>query len=222
MTGEIVTPSRRAKVDAFLQRNRETIAAGGRGRLIFALDATASRQPTWDAAATLQSEMFAMVAKVGGLEVQLVYYLGVGKLEFSEWTSNAHDLAARMRRVRCESGETQILRTLRHIRGEHARKPIGAAIFVGDCVEEEPGVLYDATAGLPSLFLFQEGADPKVAIVFRELAGLTKGAYAKFDSGAARELAELLRAVAVFAAGGMRALTDLRTEGAHRLLTQLK
>ena len=58
--------------------------------------------------------------------------------------------------------------------------------------------------------------------MFRELARLTKGAYAKFDSGAARELAELLRAVAVFAAGGMRALTDLRTEGAHRLLTQLK
>jgi hypothetical protein len=78
-----------------------------------------------------------------------------------------------------------------------------------------------AAAGLPQLFLFQEGADPKAEIVFRELARLTKGAYAKFDSGASRELAELLRAVAAFAAGGMRALTELRTDGARRLLTQL-
>ena len=78
-------------------------------------------------------------------------------------------------------------------------------------------MLYDA-AGLPPLFSFQEGADPEAEIVFRKLAGLTRGACAKFDSSAARELAELLRAVAAFAAGGMRALTDLRTEGARRLL----
>jgi hypothetical protein len=221
MTNDL-TVSRRAAAEAYLERNRQALAAGGRARLIFALDATMSRSKTWDVAATLQSEMFTTLATVGGLEVQLVYYLGVGKFEFSEWTSNAHDLAARMRRVRCESGETQILRTLRHIRGEHARKLIRAAIFVGDCVEEEPGVLYDAAEGLPPLFLFQEGADPKAEVVFRELARLTKGAYSKFDSGAARELAELLGAVAAFAAGGMRALTELRTEGARRLLTQLK
>jgi hypothetical protein len=82
-------------------------------------------------------------------------------------------------------------------------------------------LLYDAAVGLPPLFLFQEGADPRAEAAFRELARLTKGAYAKFDSGAARELAELLRAVAAFAAGGMRALTELRTDGARRLLTQL-
>ena len=72
------------------------------------------------------------------------------------------------------------------------------------------------------MFLFQEGTDPKAEIVFRKLARLTKGAYTRFDSGAARELAELLRAVAVFAGGGMSSLTDLRTECARRLLTQLK
>jgi hypothetical protein len=214
--------SRRAAAEAYLQRNRQALAAGGRARLVFALDVTASREKTWDLATALQAQMFETVAKVGGLEVQLVYFLGVGKFEFSEWTTNAHDLAAQMRTVRCESGETQILRTLRHIRAEHARKPIGAAVYIGDCVEEEPGVLYDAAAGLPPLFLFQEGAEPTAEIVFRELARLTKGAYAKFDSSAARELAELLRAVAAFAAGGTRALIDLRTEGARRLLSQLK
>jgi hypothetical protein len=131
-------------------------------------------------------------------------------------------LADKMRRISWVAGETQIARVLAHIRNEHRRKSISAAIFIGDAVEEEPEVLYDAAAGLPPLFLFQEGSDPTVEVVFRRLKDLTKGAYAKFGSGVARELAELLRAVAAFAAGGMRALTDLRTEGARRLLTELK
>jgi hypothetical protein len=67
--------------------------------------------------------------------------------------------------------------------------------------------------------MFQEGVDPRASIVFPELARRTKGAFAKFDSNAARELADLLRAVAAFATGGIKALTDLRTEGARTLLT---
>ena len=191
-------------------------------RLIFSLDGTASRERTWDLAAHLQSEMFETLAEAGGLAVQLTHFRGHNKFEVTGWSTSPRDLAARMRQIRCETGKTQIVRVLTHIRTEHATKSIAAAIYIGDSVEEEPGVLYDAAAGLLPLFVFQEGADPKAEIVFRELARLTKGAYAKFDSGAARELAELLRAVAVFAAGGMRALTDLRTEGARRLLTQLK
>ena len=41
------------EVDAFLAQARAmapATVAGGRGRLIFALDATMSRQPTWDTA----------------------------------------------------------------------------------------------------------------------------------------------------------------------------
>jgi hypothetical protein len=223
MTGDL-TPAqlqRAAAVDTFLQRNREAVAAAGRGRLIIALDATMSRQPTWDIAIELQAEMFAEAAKVGGLQVQLVFFRD-NECRASDWTANAHALADKMRRISCVAGKTQIARVLAHIRNEHRRKPISAAIFIGDAVEEEPSVLYDAAARLPPLFLFQEGAHPRAEIVFRELAHLTKGAYAKFDSGVARELADLLRAGAAFAAGGMRALTDLRTEGARRLLTQLK
>jgi hypothetical protein len=140
----------------------------------------------------------------------------------SDWTANAHALVDKMRKIPCVAGETQIARVFAHVRNECGRKPISGVVYIGDAVEEEPGVLYDAAAGLPPLFLFQEGADPKAEMVFRELARRTKGAYARFDSGAAHELAELLRAVAAFAAGGMRALSDLRTERARRLLTQLK
>ena len=222
MSGEIVTPSRRAMVDAFLQRNREAIAAGGRGRLIFALDATASRQPTWDAAVGLQAEMFAEVGRIGALQVQLVFY-GGNECRASDWTDSAHALADKIRKISCVGGATQIGRVLAHIRQEHRRRPVGAAVFVGDCCEERSGTLYDVAAGLGApLFMFQEGVDPRASIVFPELARRTKGAFARLDSNAARELAELLRAVAAFAAGGTRALTDLRTEGARRLLTQLK
>lgn len=117
------------------------------------------------------------------------------------------------------------------------RERVAAAIFVGDACEEVPGVLYDAAAGSPPIFCFQEAdnmvvridrygqiepSSEKVETVFREIARLTKGAYSKFDAGAARQLGELLRAVAVFATGGLSALADLRTDSARKLLTQLK
>ena len=55
-------------VDDFLQKvalTPVTKAAGSRGRLMFAIDATASREPTWDMACHLQSEMFEETAALG-------------------------------------------------------------------------------------------------------------------------------------------------------------
>jgi hypothetical protein len=128
-----------------------------------------------------------------------------------------------MSRITCATGYTQIGRVLAHLRKEHTQRQVSAAIFVGDAMEEKSHTLYDAAAGLGvPLFVFQEGSDPEVEKVFREMARLTKGAYSSFTPGAARELAELLRAGAVFAAGGLTALADLHTEGARRLLSQLK
>jgi hypothetical protein len=73
------------------------------------------------------------------------------------------------------------------------------------------------------LFVFGEGADEHATPVFKELARLSGGAYAPFDSGSAAQLRELLRAVAVYAAGGLAALQDRRNEaGAVKLLAQLK
>jgi hypothetical protein len=195
------------------------MATVARGRLIFTLDATMSRQPTWDLTARLQAEMFEQAA---GLEIQLVYFRGLDECRASGWTTNPRELANKMSKISCATGETQIGRILSHVKKEHAKQPISAVCFVGDACEEEPGTLYDRTARLPPLFLFQEGPDVKVEQVFRELARLTKGAYDKFDTGAAQKLGELLRAVAAFAVGGVTALADLRTDSARKLLTQLK
>jgi hypothetical protein len=210
-----------------------------RGRLIFALDATGSREPAWDMACTLQADMFREAASIGSLDVQLVYYRG-DEVRHSAWLSDAGELVGRMRTIRCLAGTTRIARVLRHIRTEHERGKIGAAIFIGDAVEEHPRELYDAAAnlGVP-IFMFQEGdgaviyldqrgevslASPpqKVEQVFREIARLSGGAYGKFDAGAARQLGELLRAVAAFAVGGIAALADQCTDSARKLLGQMK
>jgi hypothetical protein len=221
-------PARISKpVADYLARAQATPPA----RLAIVLDATMSRQGTWDQACQWQSEMPIEAARLGGIAIQLIYFLG-DEFHFLDWTISAHELAARMRRIQCKAGETQYGRAFAHIRSEHQKKKIDAAIIVGDAVEEEPPVLYDAAAGLGvPLFMFQEGDDPvrfprsdnlTVEQVFREFKRLTGGAYARFDSNAARQLPELLRAVAAFATGGRTALERLGSDSARKLLTQLK
>jgi hypothetical protein len=206
-----------------------------RGRLVFALDATASREETWDLATQLQASMFEEAAKIGSLDVQLVYYRGTNEVRASAWTSNPHALVGWMNKITCAAGATKIARILQHIRTENAREKVAAAIFVGDACEELPSDLYDAAAGLTvPAFLFQEGDASatlplafdrpplKVEQVFRELARLTNGAWARFDANAASKLGELLRAVAAFAIGGTQALANQQTDSARKLLGQMK
>ena len=202
----------------------KTTAAGG--RLIFALDATASRQPTWDTACQLQAEMFREVATIGGLSVQLVYYRGLAECRSSRWVSQPEHLTGLMERIDCRMGHTQIGKVLAHARRESELLKVQALVFVGDAMEENPDDLArDAAAlgkaGVPA-FMFQEGTSRQVEAVFREIAQLTKGAYCRFDPGAARQLAELLKAVAVYATGGLTALAGRKDAGAIKLLTQLR
>jgi hypothetical protein len=205
------------RVDDFL--NKVT----ARGRLIFALDATGSRDETWDLACRLQADMFAEAGKLGGLETQLVYFRGLSECKSSPWTSDTREITNLMVRIKCMAGTTQIGRVLAHIRKEHAQQKVNAAIFIGDAIEEDAQTLYDAAIGLGvPIFLFQERNDPLVKDTFKQIATLTNGAYFQFDAGAAHELAELLRAVAAFAVGGLTALADQRTDASRKLLGQMK
>ena len=202
----------------------------GHGRLIFGLDATMSRQPTWDLACQLQAEMFEAAAATGGLAIQLVYYRGLGECRASPWMDDARKLGAMMARIDCQGGRTQIGRVLRHAAREAGEAPVSALVFVGDAMEEmldqlcaEAGPL--ALRGVPA-FMFQEGRDPGVERAFREIARLTRGAWCRFDAGAAAELRALLRAVAAYAAGGARALVALAKSGdgggAQRLIAAMR
>ncbi len=224
--------SSRAEVDTFLTQVKAlgpAVMAGARGRLVFALDATMSRQPTWDQACVLQAEMFREAAAAGGLDIQLVYYRGLAECRASPWVAEPDRLGALMSRIDCRGGHTQIAKILAHVRRENDKAKIGALVFVGDAMEES---LDDLCAGAGELglrsvpaFMFQEGYDPVCEQAFRELARLSRGAYCRFAPGAAHELGELLRAAAAYAAGGMKALADLQARhstGAARLLEQLK
>jgi len=224
--------STRADIEAFLAKVKgiaPSTEPGRRGRLIFALDATMSRQPTWDTACRLQADMFLEAAAIGGLDVQLVYYRGLSECRASHWVSQAERLAELMSRIDCRGGHTQIGKVIAHAKRESQGTKVQAVVFVGDAMEEKLDDLCHAAGelgllGVPA-FMFQEGEDAIAEQAFREIARLTRGAYCRFDPGAAHQLAELLRAAAAYAAGGMRALADLsarRAAGAVKLLEQMR
>ena len=224
--------SARSEVDAFIAdvKSRAPASAGGeRGRLLFAMDATMSRQPTWDRALAIQAEMFRETARIGGLDVQLVYFRGFGECRTSKWVNDPTALARLMTGIDCRGGNTQISKVLSHIKRVGANRKINAAVLVGDAFEEgidqvcasagEVGLM-----GIP-MFMFHEGQDQLAERAFREIARLTGGAFCRLDSGAAGQLRELLSAVAVYAAGGRRALEDYaqsRSRDTALLLQQLK
>lgn len=223
--------SPRGEIESFLSQVKSLgprSAPGQRGRLIFALDATMSRQPTWNTARRLQGEMFREAASIGGLDIQLVYYRGFGECRASAWVSQPERLAGLMENIGCMGGHTQIEKILGHARRETQKTKVQALVFVGDAMEESVDDLCKAAGELALLgvpvFMFQEGDDPVAEPAFREIARLTRGAYCRFAPGAAQELAELLRAVAAYAAGGLKALADAsrRSGATQKLLQQLR
>ena len=199
------------------------------GRLLFAIDATASREAAWDLATSVQAEMFLSASGLGGLDVRLAFYRGFDEFKVSRWTSDGRELARLMSSVRCLAGRTQIARVLRYAGEQRRESRIDAVIFVGDCCEEdvdqvghEAGQL--GLLGLP-VFVFHEGNDRTASRLFPQIAKLTRGAYCKFDRNSPDELRRLLGAVAAYAAGGLKALDDLtrrNNSGALKLIGQLR
>jgi hypothetical protein len=209
-----VTATLPPRLAAFLERVDPV-----RGRVILAIDATASRQPTWDKSAQLQAEMFAAVP--AGLDVQLVFYRAI-ECVASKWFSDTRMLAAAMRKVMCLAGHTQLEKVLRHTQTENQRDKVGALIVISDACEEDPDALYLRAVDLHvPIFLFQEGTNPAVAAIYDRLARITGGAFCQLNQNSAQHLGDLLRAVAAFASGGVKALTAQQTEAATLLLTQI-
>ena len=211
---------------AFLDEVKATHALAARGRLIFGLDATASRNRTWDMATTLTAGMFREAGAIGGLDLQLVYYRGDRECRASCWVSDADRLLKMMTKIACEPGETQIERILAHAIKETAKLQVNALVFIGDAIEESLDILVARARELGRLgapvFMFQEGNHPGVQRAFQDIATNTGGAYAKFDAGAAKQLGELLRAVARFATGGIAALEGRKDAASTLLLGQMK
>lgn len=219
----------RSDVDQFLAQLKQMPRAAGSGRLIFALDATASRQATWNQASELQAQMFNEAKTLGGLAVQLCYFRGFREFYTSPWHSDSAELLATMQGLRCEAGMTQIASVLKHALDENAQRPLSGVVFIGDCLEEGIDTLAESAGKLGLLrvpvFMFQEGNDSVAQRGFGDIARLSGGAHGRFDSGSAAQLRSLLRAVAAYAAGGTQGLAQLGRRDAEArqavaLLTQ--
>ena len=218
------------EVDGFLAKVRSTPLATpleGRGRLIFAMDATASREASWTQASRLQGDMFTHTRGIGQLDVQLLYYRGQYECRASSWVNNSKTLLKLMQSVHCKAGMTQIERVLKHTLAEAADTPVQALVFIGDCVEEDAYNLTELAGRLKIVgilaFIFQEGYDEHASQVFGRIARLSGGAHCRFDHRSAQQLGDLLNAVATYAAGGAAALEQLAhaNNAAIKLLQQL-
>jgi len=226
-TPTVTSPS----VNQFLAKLATTPvkSSAGKARLIFAMDATASREPSWDHACHLQGEMFAATDALGGLSVQLCYYRGFAEFQADPWCDNTSTLLNQMLSVRCLGGHTRIKRVLEHTLTSHEQRSVQAVVFVSDAMEENPDTLCQLAGKLGllniPLFMFQEGQDVQTRHIFTQMAECSGGAYAPFDLNSAHELKQLLSAVAVFAAGGRLALEDYSRrsgDNIERLTRQLK
>jgi len=185
-----VKPSASSDIAAFVTKARAMSphGAGANGRLVFALDATMSRQPTWDMACALQADMFREASSIGSLDVRLVYYRGLNECRASGWISDSAKLAKLMGGIDCRGGHTQIGKVLSEARREAVASGIRAVVFVGDAMEESADDLCARAGELGLLkvpvFMFQEGHDEVAEHTFREIARLTGGAWCRFDPGA--------------------------------------
>ena len=218
--------SGRKDVEAFLSKIATMSRTTGDARLIFSLDATASRQSTWDVASHLQTEMFMSAQSLGGLHVQLCYFRGFAEFYSSSWQSNADELLRVMSGIYCQAGATQLERVLRHGLDENNRNKIKCIVYIGDAMEENIDILAQLAGKLGLLnipvFMFQERGDAVTRRAFIEISRLSGGAYSQFDEASADQLRELLRAVAIYAAGGLKALQNFSKAAPHavKLLEQ--
>src|SRR5256885_3256810 len=156
-------PSAAEDIAAFVAKARAMSPhrAGARGRLVFALDATMSRQPTWDMACALQADMFREAAALGSLDIRLVYYRGLNECRATGWISDSTQLAKLMGKIDCRGGNTQIGKVLSEARREAVASAVRAGVFVGDAMEEGVDDLCAKAGELGLLkgsgFMFLEG-----------------------------------------------------------------
>jgi hypothetical protein len=218
-------------VDKFLEK--ATGRSQGVGRIVFAIDATASRGPTWDMARGLTGDMIREATSVGRLELQLVFFRGGSdsreECVASDWISDPTRFAQIIAKVECRAGYTQITRALAHGRRETTKDKVNAMVLIGDACEPVEDTMDSVSVEAAELgrsklpvFAFLEGRDALAETGFHKIAELSGGAFGRFDAGGVKQLGELIKAVAAFAAGGAQALEGRQDEASMLLLEQMR
>lgn len=190
----------------------KAIAVTQRPRLLFAMDATASREASWNVAKEITGAMFEAVP--GELDVALAYHSGGRLREMTPFSSEARAFLDKVQSVHCFAGRT----ALNEILDKASITPgLKALIYIGDCFEEDPREAVELAQQLKlkgvRCFIFhdtssqEQGYDTEAArTAFDEIARITGGALLPFDETSPDLVRELLAAIAIYAAGGMKAL----------------
>ncbi|WP_235355384.1 vWA domain-containing protein [Aliterella atlantica] len=190
----------------------KAIANPKRPRLLFAMDATASREASWNIAKEITGAMFEAVP--GELDVALVYHSGGRLQQMTEFSSQAKAFLDKVQSVRCSAGGT----ALNQILDAATQAPgLKALIYIGDCFEENPALAVELAEQLKlrgvRCFMFHDsssqsqGYDTQGASrVFKEIARITGGALLPFHEKSPALVRELLAAIALYATGGIKAL----------------
>jgi hypothetical protein len=200
-------------------------SAPSRPRLVFAVDATASREPAWAAARQVTDAL--VKALPGELDVALAIHGGSRVHTFTAFTNDARTLRDLAAGVGCHAGMTRLLPILD---ASLKRQAVRVVIYVGDVFEEslpQGRQLADqmGAQGI-KLIVLHDTADRSArrdAEVFWDLAKRTGGCVLPFDATASGRLRDLLSAVAVYAVGGEKLLRERRhaLPGAVALLEHL-
>jgi hypothetical protein len=194
-----------------------------RGCLGMVIDATASRDASWNAAKKIQRQLFARVSGDNRMVLRLVVMRGGGFKDYG-WHTDGEKLGSLIDRMQTDSGNTRIVDSLRaFIREPGGHKP-AALILVGDCCEEKNADVLNAARELSQngirVYAFHETVggttdrranNSNAENLFRQVAAITGGAFAKFGNG--MPLADLCNAVAAYCAGGEEALKALGRRG---------
>jgi hypothetical protein len=221
-----VTPAAETLLTA-LGHARPPAATGtpARPRLIFAVDATASREPAWVAARQVTDAL--VKALPGQLDVALAVHGGSRVHIFTEFTNEPAALRDRAAGVVCEAGLTRLLPIL----SVSLKQPaVRVVVYIGDVFEENVAKGRQLTDAMGKqgirLIVLHDTADPAArrdAELFWDLAKRTGGCVMPFDASSSGRLRDLLSAVAVYAVGGEKLLRERRHDlpGAVALLEHL-
>src|SRR5262249_45195432 len=102
-----------------------------RPRLVFAVDATASREPAWAAARQVTDAL--VKALPGELDVALAVHGGARVHTFTEFTNNPATLRDRAAGISCIAGMTRLLPILAT---SLKRQAVRVIVYIGDVFEE--------------------------------------------------------------------------------------
>lgn len=195
-------------------------------RLLFSMDATASRDPAWDIARELTGAMFEAIP--GELDVALAYHSGSRLQEVTPFTSKVSGFQRKIQQVQCHAGLTCLNEVLDHAVNVTRLK---ALIYIGDCFEEEEEYAYFLAGQLKlkgvRVFIFHDtsseyGYDTTSAgKVFQEIAKRTGGAVFPFDVNSPEVVKALLEAISIYAGRGIKALRASKLDSAQRLLAAM-